>query len=251
VELLVVIAIIAMLAALITPAVMQALSSARNAAIKSEIDMLHMAIMNYKSEYGVLPPCFDNQFNATPAGSYKAGGEAAKHLKRLFPRCPDTAGQLNAVSLSPAGSRIPLEPLSALTAWLSGYTTDPQSPLFGKRQKLYDFDTSRVNPFTGAYFPSGKRNSPYIYIDAAKYLTVTTTGTFATPFPHLSNTYFAQRLPVPVFSIVQWDAPTQPAFNPDTFQILSAGRDEIFGNEDDLSNFWPSTRGDYLQSLKQ
>jgi prepilin-type N-terminal cleavage/methylation domain-containing protein len=56
VELLVVIAIIGVLAALIVPAVFQARISAKNAAIKAEIDMLHMAIMNYKNEFGSFPP---------------------------------------------------------------------------------------------------------------------------------------------------------------------------------------------------
>jgi prepilin-type N-terminal cleavage/methylation domain-containing protein len=56
VELLVVIAIIGVLAALIVPAVFQARISAKNAAIKAEIDMLHMAIMNYKNEYGSFHP---------------------------------------------------------------------------------------------------------------------------------------------------------------------------------------------------
>ena len=49
VELLAVIMIIALLAALVTPAVMRARNTARNAAIKAEIDLLHMAIMNYKN----------------------------------------------------------------------------------------------------------------------------------------------------------------------------------------------------------
>jgi type II secretory pathway pseudopilin PulG len=242
-----VIMIIAMLAALITPAVMQALNSARNAAIKSEIDMLHMAIMNYRSEYGVLPPSLDVLQN----DAYVPGGSAAKHLKRLFPRCPDTAGQLNTISQLPSGGRIALTPLSSLTAWLNGFTTDPQSPLVGKRQKLYDFDTSRVNPLTGAYFPSGKRNSPYIYIDSARYVNSTISPPAPWEFADPTNSYFAQRLPVTAVSPPQWNSLAQPAFNPDTFQILCAGRDEIFGNEDDLSNFWPSTRGDYLESLRR
>ena len=46
-----------MLLALVTPAVFQARRSAQNAAIKAEIDMLHMAMMQYKNEYGSFPPC--------------------------------------------------------------------------------------------------------------------------------------------------------------------------------------------------
>ena len=97
VELLAVIMIIAMLAALVTPAVMRALASARNAAIKAEIDMLHMAIMNYKNEYGSFPPCVDTEYASS---SYTADGQAAKHVSRLFPRCTpaNSASQLNAVS---------------------------------------------------------------------------------------------------------------------------------------------------------
>ena len=59
VELLAVIMIIALLAGLLTPAVMRSLSSARSAAVRAEIDLLHMAVMNYKNEHGSFPPsCF-------------------------------------------------------------------------------------------------------------------------------------------------------------------------------------------------
>jgi type II secretory pathway pseudopilin PulG len=244
VELLAVIMIIAMLAALVTPAVMQALNSARNAAIKSEIDMLHMALMNYKSEYGVLPPTVDS-----PAGS------AARHLKRLFPRCADPAGQLNSGLRTPNGNQVVLSPLTALTAWLGGYTPDPQSPLVGKRQKLYDFDQARVDSATGAYFPAGKRGSPYVYIPASQYVALQYAGNsnvgahFIPPPPSPSALPADTRL---WFTNLNFSPPQRQDFaNPDTFQILCAGRDEIFGNEDDLSNFWPSTRGDYLESLRR
>jgi len=42
-----------------------------------------------------------------------------------------------------------------------------------------------------------------------------------------------------------------PPFNPDSFQVINAGRDEEFGTDDDLSNFWPGTRREYLDSLKK
>lgn len=40
-------------------------------------------------------------------------------------------------------------------------------------------------------------------------------------------------------------------FNPDTFQLLSAGRDGTFFTEDDISNMWKGTWKDYLDSLNQ
>jgi prepilin-type N-terminal cleavage/methylation domain-containing protein len=230
VELLVVIGIIAILAALVTPAVMRAQVAARNAAIKAEIDMLHMAIMNYQSEYGSLPPCIDTSFTA---GLYQAGGQATKHLKRIFPRCGNPTTQLNDVRTPP----VQLTPVNALVAWLSGYTTNPASPLnpASARVKLFDFDRSRIDISGGTfrYFPSGKRNSPYVYIDSGNYVAYD-----ANPLSDGTNSY----RPEPPSS--------SEFFNNDTFQILSAGRDEVWGNDDDLSNFWPRTRREYLDSLK-
>jgi prepilin-type N-terminal cleavage/methylation domain-containing protein len=233
VELLVVIGIIALLAAMLTPVVMRSLASARNAAIKAEIDMLHMAIMNYQSEYGVLPPCIDSSFSA---GLYQAGGQATKHLKRIFPRCGNPTTQLNNVrSPSPP---VQITPVNALVAWLSGYTTNPASPLnpASARVKLFDFDQSRIDISGGTfrYFPSGKRNSPYVYVDSGNYVAYD-----ATPFSDGSNSYRPEPRPG-----------STEFFNSDTFQILSAGRDEVWGNDDDLSNFWPRTRREYRDSLK-
>jgi hypothetical protein len=45
-------------------------------------------------------------------------------------------------------------------------------------------------------------------------------------------------------------ATRQTFVNPDSFQILSAGLDGVFGNDDDMSNFWKGTRKDYLDSLQ-
>jgi len=234
VELLVVIGILALLAALLVPTVMTALRTTRNAAIRSEINMLQMAMLNYQSEYGVLPPCTEG-----------TGGSRlpARHLRRLFPRCPNVDQQLNqpgAVSITPQ---------SALVSWLGGFTPDPTSPLLppAARVRLYDFDRLRIDPATLAYHPSGSKNSPFIYIDAAHYKASTASPRFsAGP----SGEYFAHRVPkAPMWSFED-PTDTQPFFNEDTFQILCAGRDGVFGNDDDLSNFWPGTRRDYLDSLR-
>ena len=223
VELLVVIGIIAILAALVTPAVMRAQASARNAAIKAEIDMLHMAIMNYKNEYGGFPPCVSGTGPNSLAG---------KHVQRIFPRSTP-----NPDSRSPD---------NAIVRWLKGYSSDPTDP-FGSvsgstRDKLFDFDASRLTT-SDQYYPAGKSASPYLYFNSGT--SSVAYGTLASPNQLVltsSGTYSPQ---------IQALATGTNFFNPDTFQILCAGRDEQFGTEDDLSNFWPGTRQDYLDSLKQ
>jgi type II secretory pathway pseudopilin PulG len=260
VELLVVIGIIAVLAAIITPAVMRAQASARNAAIKAEIDMLHMAIMNYKNEYGSFPPS---------SSSTAAGSSASRHLSRLFPRIPaaDVSIQLRALPYLNIGSgsfpyASAVTPDSALVAWLYGFNDNPVSPILWTngtttvsgshivvtgtaidRQKLFDFDRSRISN-SYQYYPAGKPESPYIIIfsgtSAEQY------GTVATPSPFTVNgtTYRAELMTTPTGQVF---------FNQDSFQILCAGRDGVWGptSDDDLSNFWPGTRRDYQDSLNQ
>jgi len=246
VELLVVIVILAMLAGLVTVAASRALTTARNAAIKAEIDMLHMAIMNYKNEYGSFPPCAD-------ATGYDANGPASKHLKRLFPRCQNPTGNILGQGLaSPqfAGNP-PLNPANALVAWLNGFTNNPALPLTGgtEKNKLFAFDSARLDTNRLVYFPSAKPGSPYIYITSSEYTRSWPTGsdfTYATAsnnYRILENSYAAQP------NLATSD--TTDFMNPDTFQILCAGPDEVFGTDDDLSNFWPRTRKDYLDSLSQ
>ena len=242
VELLVVILIIGLLAALVVPAVMRAQASARNARIKAEIDMLHMAIMNYKNEYGSFPPCSDDLSAAT--------GLATKHLQRLFPRCSSAYNELTTTMSGKSPAQI--NPTNSLAFWLAGYTDTPTLPLTsGSRKKLFDFDTSRLNSSTGAYWPTGKSGSPYIYIDSGNYFT----------YPYVTSglsLVCAQRVPTSppsasdasAFATASGGATSPPFANADTFQILCAGSDETFGTDDDLSNFWPGTRRDYLDSLK-
>ena len=238
VELLVVIVILAMLASLVTVAASRAMTSARNAAIKAEIDMLHMAIMNYKNEYGSFPPGI--------SGVSSASDPAVKHLSRLFPRCNSYPAQLLAAFPSAASPKT-ITAANALTYWLSGYTDDPTAPLSSSgltRNKLFSFDMSRVDQTTGAYFPSGKSDSNYLYLNSSLYATNSYSG--AATAGAMRQTYLGDTTP-----FYNTGSETNDFFNSDTFQILCAGRDEIFGNDDDLSNFWPGTRKDYLDSLNK
>ncbi len=226
VELLAVILIIGLLAGLLTPAVMQALTKARNAAIKAEIDMLHMALMNYKNQYGSFPPCSVLTITGTDA--------ASKHVIRVFPRTSNISEEVKTA----------VTPANAIYGWLSGYTDDPTRPVSGGTpNKLFDFDTSRV--LAGTYYPPGKPNSPYIYVrsgtSAAGYGAITTPATY--PIVTTSGTTSYQ-------PELQRLTTGTAFFNPDSFQILSAGRDEVWNTDDDLSNFWPGTRREYLDKLK-
>jgi type II secretory pathway pseudopilin PulG len=259
VELLVVIGIIGLLAAIITPVVMQSLTKARNAAIKAEIDMLHMAIMNYKNEYGSFPPAISTA---------NVGDLAAKHLSRLFPRCPkdstvnsgtNVPQQLLAAFPATASPKA-LTSINAITYWLSGFSDDPIQPLAGTRKKLFDFDMARVEQVTGAYFPSGKSSSAYRYINAGLYSGNQYSGTTEAQLsnygvqcipPKLLPTKPSAATPDAWYFTTAASSPSTPQpFNADSFQILCAGRDEQFGTDDDLSNFWPGTRREYLDSLK-
>jgi prepilin-type N-terminal cleavage/methylation domain-containing protein len=226
VELLVVIIIIAILAAIAVPAVMRATATAQNARIKSEIDMLHMAIQQYKNEYGSFPPCAD-----VPSGAI------LKHVSRIFPRMP--AANMN------VGLPTAMQPNTAIYLWLSGYNTDdPTNPFVGTAKKMFDFDTSRVS--SNQFHVPSKPSSPYIYIDSAHYPLYDSTAT--SPAGPFGGIYYSHRTATK--TVPNFVTPTQPYANPDSFQILCAGRDEKFGTDDDMSNFWPGTRKDYLDSLK-
>jgi hypothetical protein len=135
-------------------------------------------------------------------------------------------------------------PANALVGWLSGYTSDPERPVSGTatspRQKLFDFDSSRIS--SGMYHPPGKPNSPYLYVRSG----TTNTGYGLPPSVGVPTVYLLGS-----GSFTAWVQPSGTAFfNPDSFQIFCAGRDEILGNDDDLSNCWPGTWREYLDGLK-
>jgi prepilin-type N-terminal cleavage/methylation domain-containing protein len=258
VELLVVIVILAMLASLVTFAASRAMNTARNAAIKAEVDMLHMAIMNYKNQYGSFPPCSTGTTGITGADA------ASRHLLRLFPRItnPSTAAvQATRLSFLNSGTATTSRvlPETALPLWLYGFNDDPQFPVYRldsasnplPRKKLYDFDQSRIASLK--YLAPNADKTPFIYIDSSQYKSIDyeTNGNETIA----GNKYYVWRMD-PLFdpiktapaSLTAAGAPS--AFNADTFQLLSAGRDGTFFTEDDISNMWNGTWKDYLDSLK-
>lgn len=141
-----------------------------------------------------------------------------------------------------------MTPDIAIFSWLQGFTDDPMQPIIGgTRSKLYDFDASRVKNLR--YSPAGKPGVFYIYIPSYQYQL----------FPYVTQDVPGSQLmpvqPPPSGTAADFMNPTsatnRPYLNPDTVQILCAGLDEVFGTDDDLSNCWPGTRKQYLDSLKQ
>ncbi|MGI9460345.1 MAG: type II secretion system protein [Pirellulales bacterium] len=231
-ELLVVIAIISTLLALLVPAVRLAISSARKAAIKTEIDMLHMAVMNYKNEYGGLPPCvgYTNALSERPV----------RHLRRLFPRC-------TTVAINMDDPRYPLDqfrgeyspkvtelnPANSLLFWLSGYTSDPEKPLIPapSRKSMYDYDQLRAKNYV--YKAPYSLDTAYLFFDSGSYETLDgTTRTIQNPFTNQSE---------PVTFEIPKHPKTGEFLEPGRFIILAAGLDGEFYTADDLSNAWTGT----------
>ena len=166
VELLAVIMIIALLAALVTPAVMKSLSSSRAAAVKAEIELLNTALMNYKNEYGSFPP--SDMRGLWNGSSANTSHPAYKHLQRIFPRIIEpTSGGV----ASPYFWMAQMSPAQALVFWLQGFFDDPQHPLTNgetlsaarpragtasaNRKELFDFDESRLYAAAGGATVSG------------------------------------------------------------------------------------------------
>jgi prepilin-type N-terminal cleavage/methylation domain-containing protein len=203
VELLAVIMIIALLAGLLTPAVIRSLSSARTAAVKAEIDLLHMAVMNYKNEYGSFPPSRDFVDNdGTPpfyalnvSNGVVSVDRVRKHLRRLFPRMDTSAtaayqnellslNTTQAPTLVTANGYGPNNPQpnlyenNALYFWLAGYSDSPTNPFsVSPRKKLYDFDMARLyssGASSGLYAPAKMKDSPYLYRDSGAYFVTAT-----------------------------------------------------------------------------
>jgi type II secretion system protein G len=261
VELLVVIGIIGMITAIAVPTIFGAITSARNAKTKAEVDMLHMALMNYKNEYGSFPPANMQGLWRTDVTPNQVNKSHAvyKHLVRSFPRLNEVTAGVN----SPYYAISQLSPAQALVFWLYGFyenpeypltnSKDPTNPVPGNRKKLFDFDQSRLYAasiylFNGTPQSFAARGSvaaagfsaypvyftghpscglPYVYFDSRcyddgpasdiNYAAVNMDGETS-----IASSYINSLPP----ANGTW---SQQHMAGDTFQIIAAGKDGLYG----------------------
>lgn len=227
VEILVVIAIIVILAALLTPVAMRALSTSRNARMGIELAQLDQAIEAYRLEMGDYPPSFGE--NYSPANRYYTAME--QHLRKCFPnmsKATKDAFYDILVNMQSSGKEISQD--EALVLWLSKLSTDKTNPfrVDGPRKVFREFDARRLSDTDGdgfqAFDAGYAKGTPYVYLDSRTYRLHCSASTAATTQLGASGPRIQ-----PYF-----DA-TGKFMRPTAFQIICAGQDGDFGAAKDIT----------------
>jgi prepilin-type N-terminal cleavage/methylation domain-containing protein len=263
-ELLVVIAIIAVLAAMGSWGVMQAMGTAKQTRIKLEVDQLDAALKVYRDKYGSYPPCNWR--------GLLGNNKLTAHIARAFPRydmsnLPQVRNELLA-----AGITNEFRPDQALVFWLKGFSPDPAHPFVTpdgyqimngapttvkvQVTPLYQFDPTRLatvplNPASvPSYFPQGSKTddsgAPYVYWDSGNYtpygvlpaLMWNITDMMSGVTTHFTNA--GGMRPYGDETKMDWA-------NSDSFQIIAAGPDAKYGvfpgTKNDPIKLYPSGNG--------
>ena len=265
VEMLVVLGIIAVLVALLAPAVMAAINSARRAAIATDISGLHDAVTAYQTKHGDLPPNFRDHaaFIRHVRKCYPKITPA--HLTLVERRIWSTAPDYTAANFDP--TRVPnMDEGESLVFWLYLVDNDPREPFkailaafpinntpapsvantllaAGSPEKIYPFKEDRLISSDNDGMPSYRaiysNETFYLYLDSRSYddflnFANSTTTANSRAFGEL-RTLGETR---PYWSEIRSTTTPTPAvpltahfkaMNPTSFQIIGAGQDGLFG----------------------
>jgi prepilin-type N-terminal cleavage/methylation domain-containing protein len=220
VELLVVIAIIAILASLLLAGVMKALSVVKDVQNRNDISQLAAAVSSFKQTFGV---------DYMPSSFNPAGASDQFYMTRLFPQVP-------------AGYAWPgpLEGEECLVFFLGGlqqggqcygFSSNPRDPLAAptageiRKGPFFDFKANRLMPVAGHTFPS--------YLDVYGFKPYAYFSTYGT-----TNSY--QATDCASLGVAPYLQSAGAYLKPDSFQIISAGKDMQFGPGGVV---WPGVTG--------
>jgi prepilin-type N-terminal cleavage/methylation domain-containing protein len=249
VEMLVVIGIVAVLAALLLPAVMRAVTTARNAAIAIEVNQLASAIEAYKQDKGDYPPNFGDS------------NVVLRHIRKCYPKADPNYIQTFVTRACTRGQTPDyfIDEGESLVFWLSLTDNDQRYPFLSyynpnnltpAPKKYYPFDDTRLSPFVvdkgRSYIAKFCKDTSYIYIDSRSYdnpaIDSTDLARFksvdgADLYAYAEDQTDTTKCVRPYWSSTKSTTPTtlttmralyQPV-NATTFQIICAGQDADFG----------------------
>lgn len=216
VELLVVIVIIGILASIISVAVIAALKTARNTAIRTEIDLLHGACETYKNDYGSYPP--------------SNVADLKKHIQSKFP-------YLDATELT----KIPanLDNAEILVYCLQGYGPNTRKPISTKAQAttIFEFDKGRLQSVgtngQPVYTALHSTGAPYVYFDTSR----------PTARSRTNDEVFTPLLGFGTGFARAYFSDLGGQVNPQSFQIICAGQDGAYSKTNTAGKSYPSGLG--------
>ncbi len=247
VEVLVVVVIIGILASLAVPAIFVAMRKVEDGTAIVEVKLVAQALDAYKVEYGEYPPDFTNHQHVID------------HLNRIFPRRREWQQPSDVLFL---------DPHQALLFWLRGFFANPEYPITGdingdgipdsERKPFVEFNVAMIVAFDSdgdgnkedpdtdldldtpgeILAPSKMPQSPIVYFDSRSDQGAVSSyqlgnnpkssvlaGNGGTAMPYMWSETYTQ--------------PRKKYVNPDSFQLISAGRDGHFGDPNDNGKWYP------------
>ena len=253
IELLVVIAIIALLAALLIPVAMGAMTAAKNAQIAVEVGEIAKSLQQFKIQYGSYPPDFglDPAIDAAQLDQFMARNFRNRNVAN------DRLADINGGKVD--WNKWGLDASESLFFWLGGethepgqkasggFSKDPFLPKVGSQRiaPLFQFDKARLRDTDGdgfyEYYPKGI-SKPYVYLVAVNYANAGSepivTGDTVRPY-------------------VRKNPPTvqQDYVEDSGFQLICAGLDAEFGDSVGNAAFptgpWPDAHEDNVTNFSE
>lgn len=247
VELLVVISVLAILVALLIPAVNGVRVRARVAQVKSEIKAIETALIAFQQDHGILPP---SRFELAEDGA-NWPANSRKLLTTMWPQFDFTVdhdfncnGSIDAGVIELHGSECLVFFLGGLPTWIDSDANGLKNETTDVLQ-LSGFSRNPADPFAPlAAGASANRQGPYYNFDSVRLFTSPVNANFRAyvdAFPAQKSPYlYASAYDGRGYEVADFggaladfyrngDQTTSPAWNQKTFQLISPGSDGAYG----------------------